>query len=126
MSKDDSTVADAGTSPVTESPEKQPQLPEDVTWLDDPIPFTEADNFKIIQVVYENAALALTQKRYLGAVYSEPVVLIVSQQKNTFYDDQIVKCPEDREVMQIGTYKYQSRNNNWKTVPVILFLMPQY
>lgn len=107
--------------------EKQAKLPDGVTMLDTPVPFTEAKNFKILQVVFEDAALAQSEKRmeYIGSIYyTDPVVLIVADQKNTFYDDQIVKCPKDSKVMQVGTYNYQTKMG-WKTVPIIRFVKQQ-
>ena len=107
--------------------EKQAKLPEGVTMLDEPIPFTEAKNFEILQVVFEDAALAQSEKKmqYTGSIYyTDPVVLIVADQKNTFYDDQIVKCPKDSKVMQVGTYQYQTQMG-WKTVPIVRFVKQQ-
>lgn len=103
------------------SKEKKAKLPDGVTMLDEPIPFTEAKNFKILQVVFEDAALAQSEER-IGlsshVYYGDPVVLIVTEQHNTFYDDQIIKTPKNGKVMQIGTYKYQTKMG-WKTVPII-------
>ena len=111
----------------TEKTEKQAKLPEGVTMLDEPIPFTEAKNFEVLQVVFEDAALAQSEKKmqYTGSIYyTDPVVLIVADQKNTFYDDQIVKCPKDSKVMQVGTYQYQTQMG-WKTVPIVRFVKQQ-
>lgn len=72
----------------TETTEKAPKLPEGVTMLDAPILFTEAKNFEILQVVFNDAALAQSEKKmqYTGSIYyTDPVVLIVTDQKNTFY-----------------------------------------
>ncbi|MDT3357247.1 MAG: hypothetical protein LIR35_06675 [Bacteroidota bacterium] len=108
--------------------EKQVKLPNGVTMLDTPVPFDEAKNFEIIQVVFDDAALANSGKEmeYTGSIfYTDPVVLILSEQKNTFYDDQIVKCPKDSKVMRVGTYKYQTKMGVWKTVPIIRFVNAQ-
>lgn len=107
--------------------EKQAKLPDGVKMLDEPIPFTEAKNFEVVQVVFDDAALAQSEKRlqYTGSIYyTDPVVLIVADQNNTFYDNQIVKAPKGSKVMQIGTYSYNS-NMGWKTVPIIRFIKPQ-
>lgn len=111
----------------TKSTEKQVKLPKGVTMLNEPVPFNEAKNFEIMQVVFEDAALANSEKKmqYGGSIYyADPVVLIVADQKNTFYDDQIVKCPKDCIVMQVGTYQYQSPMG-WRTVPIIRFVNQQ-
>ena len=109
-----------------ETAEKTERLPDGITLLDEPVPFTEAKNFKIRQVVFEDAALAQSKKKmqYTGSNYfTDPIVLIITDQKNTFYDDQIVKCPKDSKVMQVATYQYQTQMG-WKTVPVVRFVKP--
>lgn len=103
----------------TETTEKAPKLPEGVTMLDTPLPFTEARNFEIMQVIFNDAALAKSEDRRYGTnFYSDPIVLIVSDTENAFYDDQIVKAPKNSKVMQVGTYKYETKMG-WKTVPII-------
>ena len=111
----------------TETTEKAAKLPDGVTMLDEPVPFTEAKNFQVLQVVFEDAALAQSEKKmqYTGPTYyTDPVVLIVADQKNMFYDDQVVKAPKDSKVMQVGTYNYQTQMG-WKTVPIIRFVKAQ-
>ena len=103
--------------------EKEAKLPDGVTLLDEPVPFNEAKNFQVLQVVFEDAALAQSEKKmqYTGSIYyTDPVVLIVADEKNTFYDDQIVKAPKDCKVIQVGTYNYKTQMG-WKTVPIIRF-----
>ena len=107
--------------------EESAKLPDGVTMLDETVPFNEAKNFQILQVVFEDAALAQSEKKmqYTGSTYyTDPVVLIVADQKNTFYDDQIVKAPKDCKVVQVGTYNYQTKMG-WKTVPIIRFVKAQ-
>lgn len=43
--------------------EKQAKQPDGVTMLDTPVPFTEAKNFEILQVVFDDAALAQSEKK---------------------------------------------------------------
>ena len=107
--------------------EESAKLPDGVTMLDEPVPFNEAKNFQVLQVVFEDAALAQSEKKmqYTGSTYyTDPVVLIVADQKNTFYDDQVVKAPKDCKVVQVGTYNYQTKMG-WKTVPIIRFVKAQ-
>lgn len=95
-----------------------------LTMLEKPIPFNEANNFEIMQVIFEDAALAQSEKKmpHSGNIYyDDPVVLIVADQKNTFYDDQVVKCPKDSKVIQVGTYQYQTQIGS-KTVPIVRFV----
>lgn len=98
-------------------------LPDGVTLLEEPIAFTEANNFKVMQVIFNDSALAQSEAEIYGldSIFSDPIVLIVADQQNTFYDGQIVKCPNNSQVMQVGTYKYQTRLG-WKTVPIVKFI----
>lgn len=95
------------------------KLPDGVSMLDEQVPFTAAKNFQVIQVVSDDSALAFSEKKSTRH-FTDPIVLILSDQKNTFYDAQIVSCPKDRKVIQVGTYNYKNKNG-WKTVPVIRF-----
>ena len=118
--KANSSKQDGENAPKTE---KEAKLPDGVTMLDEPVPFNEAKNFQVLQVVFEDAALAQSEKKmqYTGSIYyTDPIVLIVADEKNTFYDDQIVEAPKDCKVIQVGTYNYKSQLG-WKTVPIIRF-----
>ena len=109
----------------TDNTEKQAKLPDGVTMLDEPIPFTEAKTFQVMQVVFTDGALAQSEKKmqYTGSIYyTDPVVLLIADKENAFYDDQIVKCPKDSKVMQVGTYNYQTPMGAWKTVPIVRFV----
>lgn len=82
----------------------------DITMFDEPQEFY-GSNFKVFQVIDKNSALA-TQ------FLLDTVVLIVSDEENSFYDNQWVDA-ENKRVLQIGTYRYKTRENIWKTVPVV-------
>ena len=77
----------------------------------------------MLQVVSGRAALAQSGKRmpYTGETYySDPVVLLVSDRADAFYDGQAVACPEGRAPVRTGTYRYKSKGG-WRTVPVVRF-----
>lgn len=47
--------------------------------------------------MFEDAALARSEKKmqYNGSTYyTDPIILIISAQENTFYDNQIIKARE--------------------------------
>lgn len=109
---------------TTETTERQAKLPEGVSLLDEPVPFTEAKNFQVLQVVFSDGALAQSKKKmqYTGTVYyTDPVVLIIADKENAFYDNQIIKAPNGSKVMQVGTYNYSTQMGR-KTVPIIRFI----
>lgn len=117
-------ITNGGTSSI-EITGKTTNLPDGVTMLDKPIPFSGSKNFKVLQVVMQNGALAHSEKiEYGSKIYTDPVVLIVTEKGNAFYDDQVVQCPKDGKAVQIGTYNYLS-NLGRKTVPIIRFVKVQ-
>lgn len=52
--------------------------------------------------------------------YSGPVVYILAEGQNQFYDNQIIEVPANKKAFQIGTFQYETRLG-YKVVPVIEF-----
>ena len=48
-----------------------------------------------------------------------PVVLFLANEGISYYDDQKINVPTGKRVMQIGTYKYMTRSEMEKTVPIV-------
>ena len=36
-----------------------------------------------------------------------------------YYDDQMIEVPKGKCMRQIGVYEYQTKSENWKTVPIV-------
>lgn len=91
----------------------------DFTLSEQPIDFTISDKFEVFQVL-EDGALAHSQdKKYTGtSIFADPVVYILSNGQNLFYDRQIIEVPEGKNAIQIGTYRYDTKIGQ-KVVPVI-------
>lgn len=53
-------------------------------------------------------------------VFGDPVVYILANEQEQFYDRQIVEVPKGKSVVQIGTFRYESKSGE-RTVPVIQF-----
>ena len=51
--------------------------------------------------------------------YDSPIMLLVNNDKKPYYDDEIVKIPNNLCARQIGLFRYQNKINDYKTVPVI-------
>ena len=47
------------------------------------------------------------------------IVLFLADKGASYYDDQKIDVPSGKKVMQIGTYKYVTRSEMEKTVPVV-------
>ena len=73
---------------------------------------------KVFQVIANDAALVNGYNKeiddYMGTVY-----LLVNKDGQYFYDDQIVKASEGKVFRQLGVYRYPTKDNFMKTVPVI-------
>lgn len=48
--------------------------------------------------------------------------MIIGDNGSHFYDEQIVKTTSGKRFYQVGIYKYQTKSEDWKTVPVIQLL----
>ena len=47
------------------------------------------------------------------------IVLFPADKEISYYDNQKIDVPSDKRVMQVGTYKYISRSEMEKTVPIV-------
>ena len=76
--------------------------------------------FKVLQVLEDNHALAYecNSGEYC---YSNTVVLLTPQDGVDYYDDMTVSLPKQKCAVQDGVYKYETKNNSLKTVPIIRY-----
>lgn len=79
-----------------------------------------ARQMQIMQTLEPNMALAHA-KTQLNAIYdpNEILVLLLGDEKSSYYDDQKINIPKGMCAKQVGTYKYQSIELGMKTVPAI-------
>lgn len=82
-------------------------------------------SFKVFQVLPNGTALAQSSEKIKVEYefqYGDPVVLFLPTENSSFYDDQVIKLPSNKVTKQIGTYRYETKNEFVKTVPVVEFL----
>lgn len=86
--------------------------------LDEPQQEIKAKSFEVMQVLPDGSALATVED------YSNfgMVVMFLAEKGTSYYDDQKIDVPAGKRVMQIGTYKYMTRSEMEKTVPVVEIL----
>lgn len=53
-------------------------------------------------------------------VYNGLTVLFMNTINKPFYDEQIIAISKGKCAKQVGIYKYETKNNDWKTVPVVI------
>lgn len=79
----------------------------------------ELTELKIIQVLNNESALATADDLYISNYGT--VFLLLPKDGVSYYDDQKITVPSGKFARQIGTYRYISKNDVEKTVPVIDF-----
>ena len=81
---------------------------------------TGAKQIQIMQTLEPNMALAHA-KTQPNAIYdpNEILVLLLGDEKASYYDDQKINVPKGMCAKQVGTYQYQSRELGMKTVPAV-------
>ena len=47
------------------------------------------------------------------------LVLVTNDNGELYYDDQVIEVPKGKCMRQIGVYEYQTKSENWKTVPIV-------
>lgn len=82
-------------------------------------------SFRIFQVMPNGTALAESSEKskvQYNFEYGDPIVLFLPIDGTSFYDDQIIRCPGGMIVRQIGIYRYETKNEFIKTVPIVKFI----
>lgn len=94
---------------------------DDIVMFEKPQDVITAKKFEIMQVLPDGTALATVETDYddynmdnIGVI-----VLFLPKEGSAFYDRQVIKVPEGKCVRQVGTYRYMTRQEMEKTVPVV-------
>lgn len=70
--------------------------------------FKEANSLRFFR--YWRWSLANCEEQgYSSSYFTGPVVYILSDGQNLFYDDQVIDIPYGKKAIQIGTYRYQTK-----------------
>ena len=97
---------------------KQNQLPDGLTLFEKPGKCLTKEPIKVFQVPYKDMALATERSNRQYNWYDGKVIAVVNNKGESYYDDQIIKPKTCFK--QIGTYTYPTKDENWKTVPVVI------
>ena len=82
-----------------------------ITMFEQPGKKVSEENFVVLQVVDDNYALAYD--------YRGLVVLVMNDNGEYYYDNQTIYVPNGKCMRQVGVYKYQTKTEDWKTVPIV-------
>ena len=119
------------SAPAVESPGRTSSnplagadLPDSFSLLENPIPYQGAKKFKILQVIAKDGALAQSEDTRYRSIeaYGDPVVLLISDQPNVYYDDLVISVGVRQKTVQLGTYRYETRMGISKTVPIVMIV----
>lgn len=92
----------------------------DVVLFEKPQQVIEADEIEVFQVLPDGSALAQVEYTYEGNNdNSGMVVMLLAKSEGAYFDSQSIKIPKGKCMKQIGTYKYMTRQDVEKTVPVV-------
>ncbi len=80
----------------------------------------DIESFRVIQVIGDGFALVHGKEGH--DVSFGTVFLITNDEDKYYYDNEIINVPYDKEVRQIGIYKYPTKNDDIKTVPIIMIM----
>ncbi|MBO7285361.1 MAG: hypothetical protein J6U69_02035 [Alistipes sp.] len=95
-----------------------------VTLFDQPGECLNAKAFEVMQVVDNNHALAHeVEWNDVLETYMQTgsglLVLVTNDNGEYYYDDQIIEVPQGMCMRQVGIYRYQTRMDMEKTVPIV-------
>ena len=88
------------------------------TYFEQPGDNFNATSFEVFQALTEGFALA----RALGGDFEDMLIkpeCLLYQEGKYFYDDEIVKVPTGKVARQIGIYRYKTKSETDKTVPIV-------
>lgn len=86
-----------------------------ITIFEQPGECIEAGSLTILQVL-DGGALAA---ECLFGMPCGPIVFLLNKDGKGFYDDQEINIPKGQCVRQVGIYKYTTKDDIQKTVPIV-------
>ena len=93
-----------------------------MTIFEQPGECLSTNDFEVMQVVDDGCALAHEVKwdSFLeGYMPTDLLVLVINDNGEYYYDDQIIKVPAGKCMRQVGIYKYPTKMEIEKTVPIV-------
>lgn len=91
---------------------------KDLKLFDSPQKELKVSSFKVFHVLSDGSALA-TSETFGDDLAYNAVVRFQATEGTVYFDDQIIKLPEEKHFRLIGTYDYETLRNGMKTVPVL-------
>ena len=93
-----------------------------ITMFDEPGDIVEDNVFEVFQVIAEDAALVNAQSDAEFDLFMGKVYLLVNKDGKYYYDEERIKASNGKVFRQVGIYRYPTRNESIKTVPIIMMM----
>lgn len=91
-----------------------------VTMFEQPGDCLSVNRFEVMQTIGDNYALAYEQEKFYNKyIDTDLLVLVTNDNGEFYYDNQIIEVPRGKCMRQVGVYKYQTKSDIWKTVPIV-------
>lgn len=85
-----------------------------ISLFEEPGDVINVRSFKVFQVLNNGTALAKDN----DSLYDNTVTVLLWNDAS-YYDDMVVKLPSGKKFRQIGIYRYNTRMNVGKTIPIV-------
>ncbi|MBQ5606327.1 MAG: hypothetical protein IIU87_03855 [Prevotella sp.] len=90
-----------------------------LTWFEEPGEVVDVKSYRVFQVIGDDAALVEGQTYENREIYTGAVYLLINEEGKYYYDEEIIRVPDGKVVRQVGIYKYPTKSDFIKTVPII-------
>lgn len=89
--------------------------------------YLPAEKIFVMQTLLDNAALAHVAYQHYDYIDGfkdryDNLVLLIGDKNSFFYDDLVINVGSNEEVKQIGVYTYLTKNETYKTVPIVVIV----
>ena len=93
-----------------------------LTWFEEPGEVVDVKSYRVFQVIGDDAALVEGQTYENLEIYTGAVYLLINEEGKYYYDEEIIRVPDGKVVRQVGIYKYPTKSDFIKTVPIIAIM----
>lgn len=93
-----------------------------ISLFEEPGDIMDESSFQVFQALDDGAALAHGFGDDNSSRYSGIIVLLYNEDGSPYYDEQVVDVPVGKCARQIGIYRYRTRMDVGKTVPVVMIM----
>ena len=90
-----------------------------LTMFERPAEVIDSSSFEVMQVIPGDNALAHAKEEEFGVPVNGLLVLFLADESTHYYDEQIIEVPNNKCVQQVGTFQYETKNGDYKTVPAV-------